>query len=470
MTPPSDHRPDWAQDAIFYQIFPDRFANGDRSLDPPDVQPWGAPPNRHDFQGGDLLGITERLDHLQRLGVTGLWLNPVFEASTNHRYDTSDYLKVDPRLGDEALLKDLVHEAHRRGIRVLLDGVFNHCGTGFGPFQDVLAKGRDSQHADWFTVRDWPAQSDPPNYQTCGGAPYLPKLNTDNRDVRDYLLEVATYWLDAVDIDGWRLDVPWKVPHDFWGEFRQAVRSVKPDAYLVGEVWRDADPWLDVFDGTMNYRTRDVLLDYCLRDDMDAEDAALELEWLQVKHGGAANWMLNLLGCHDTPRIRTLAGGDASRVRLAQVALFTLPGIPLIYYGDELGLQGDNDPGCRAAMPANYSDWWNDETAFIQQLVAIRQAHTSLRRGDFRPLLTFNGMLAYGRSTNDEQVIVVINVRNDEPSVRIPVDIDTDAATFEDVLNGGRYPVRDGHLLFGDMLAGSAGILVSSAENGGATR
>lgn len=461
----TDSRPDWARDAVFYQVFPDRFANGDRRLDPPGVQEWGGTPNRQDHQGGDLVGLLHRLEHLERLGITGLWLNPIFRASTSHRYDTHDYLQVDPRLGDEALLKDVVQEAHGRGIRVLLDGVFNHCGDGFGPFVDLIANGPDSRYADWFDVRTWPINDSPPSYQTCGGAPYLPKLNTGNREVRDHLLEVAAYWIDAVDIDGWRLDVPWKVPHDFWVEFREEVRQVKPDAYLVGEVWRDATPWLDVFDGVMNYRLRDVLLDYCLRDHMDAEDAGLELDWLTAGHGEAAPWMLNLLGCHDTPRVRTVADGDVTRTRLAQTALFTLPGIPLVYYGDELGMLGGNDPGCRAAMPADPARWWNDEADHVQRLARLRHDVEPLRRGDFAPVLMFNGLLAYRRRTADSQAIVVLNARNDEHDVEVPVDGPAD--WWVDLLDDSTIERRDGRLRLGTLRAGSARILVPVDDGDG---
>lgn len=461
-----DGRPDWVPDTVFYQVFPDRFANGDRRLDPPDVQPWGSEPDREHFQGGDLAGILARLGYLADLGVTGLWLNPVFEAATNHRYDTCDYLRVDPRLGDEGLLKEVLQEAHRHGIRVLLDGVFNHCGDGFWAFQDVIANGESSVYRDWFFIRRFPIETDPPSYQTCGGAAYLPKFNTANPQLRSYLLEVATHWVEVADIDGWRLDVPWKVPHEFWDEFRSAVRRTKQDAYLVGEIWRDAAPWLDVFDATMNYRLRDVLLDFCIRDHLDAEDAAAEIERLLELHGAAAPWMLNLLGSHDTPRVRTVADGDGRRVRVAQVALLTLPGAPLIYYGDELGLEGGSDPGCRGAMPADVEDWRTPEFEATKQLIGVRKAHPALRRGSFQPLVTFNGVLAFRRSLDDDEVVVVLNPRDRQKRFIVPVS-DSGGVVWQDALTGRQYTSSPQGIHLDELPAASAIVLVHAQNSGG---
>lgn len=343
-------RPDWVRDAVFYQIFPDRFARSGANKDWPRLAPWGAAPTPENFFGGDLIGIRLRLPYLSDLGITALYLTPIFEAGTNHRYDTHDYLTIDPMLGDLDALRRLVRDAHDLGIRVLLDGVFNHCGDGFWAFRDLREQGERSPYRDWFFSRKLPIRRDPPSYQTCGGANYLPKLNTDNPEVRSHLLDVATYWVTEADIDGWRLDVPWKASRPFWDEFRDAVKTAKPDAYLVGEIWRDANPWLNCFDGVMNYRLRDIHLDYCIRDHMDAEDAAFETQGIIEAFGAAAPDQLNLLGSHDTPRLLTLSGGDESRALLALSAMFTSPGAPMLYYGDENGMEGENDPDCRRCM------------------------------------------------------------------------------------------------------------------------
>ena len=441
-------RPDWVVDAVFYQIFPDRFRNADRSLDPVGVQRWGAPPDREHFQGGDLVGVVEGLAHLQRLGVTGLYLNPVFAAGTNHRYDTWDYFSVDPYLGDLGVLRELVDEAHHRGIRVVLDGVFNHCGAGHPAFRDWRANGRRSPYARWFTT--WsPQPGSGLDYQTCGGADYLPKLNVGNHEVRDHILRAATYWIEEAGIDGWRLDVPYKVPHDFWETFRATVKSVHPDAYLLGEVWRDASLWLDVFDGVTNYRQRSNILDFCLHDAFDGEDFAQETNELLETHGSASAWMLNLVGSHDTARVLTLAGGSVDRVRCAFAAMFTLPGVPLIYYGDEIGLAGGDDPDCRRAMPWDEGAWNHEILSTVATLIAVRANSSALRRGAFRPLAARNGLVAFERVADDDRALVIINPRGAQSDLRLPIDQSggADPVPWCDMSTGGEHLVFDGCLV-----------------------
>ena len=231
--------PDWVPDAVFYQIFPERFYNGDPSNDPPGTEAWGGVPTRENFFGGDLAGITQKLDYIADLGCNALYLNPIFKAGTNHKYDTHDYFQIDPVFGDDAAFDTLIREAHAKGIRVVLDGVFNHCGDSFASFQDVLEHGVNSPYKDWFDVYAFPIQQEPlPNYATCGGAHYLPRLNAHHPDVEAFIHKVALYWL-ARGIDGWRLDVPYEVHTDFWRRFRETVKATYPDAYLVAEEWRD---------------------------------------------------------------------------------------------------------------------------------------------------------------------------------------------------------------------------------------
>ena len=432
--------PDWVRDAVFYQIFPDRFANGDPANDPPGTVAWDSPPSRENFFGGDLQGICERLPYLEALGVNALYLTPIFKAGTNHRYDTHDYLEVDPALGDKAVLRDLVADAHARGIRVVLDGVFNHCGEGFWAFRDVAERGRQSPYWHWFFVRHWPLVREPPSYQTCGGAPYLPKLNTAHPDLRRYLLDVAAHWMEEVGVDGWRLDVPWKVPIDFWAEFRRIVKERKPDAYLVGEAWQAWGGLLDVFDGLMNYRLRRRLLDFCLDGSADAEDLAVDTEALLAETGSAL--MLNLLGSHDTPRLLTLARGDVDRTILALTALFTFPGTPLLYYGDEHGMEGEDDPDCRRAAVWSEERWNGRIHEAVRRLIALRHVHPALRRGSWSVELAFNRVLAYRRSAGDDEIVVVLNAG---PAIR---DVEISIAgsprgAFEDGLSDVRY-VRTG--------------------------
>jgi glycosidase len=448
-------RPSWVPDTVFYQIFPDRFRNGRPELDPLDVAPWGSSPDRDHFQGGDLRGMIEGLDHLSSLGVSGLYLNPIFAAGTNHRYDTHDYYTVDPRLGDLGELKELMDEAHHLGIKVVLDAVFNHCGDGHPAFLDWKATGDEGDHAGWFIGWDQAQPNRAPSYQTCGGADYLPKLNTEHPDVRDHLLRCATFWIEQAGIDGWRLDVPWKIEGGFWDEFAKSMQSTAPEAYIVGEVWRDATRFLDRFDGCTNYQQRAAIIDYCIDDRMDGEDFMIEVEDLLHRHGNAAHWMLNLVGSHDTPRIMTVAGGDTRRVLLALTAMFTLPGAPLIYYGDEIGLEGGPDPDCRRAMPWDTGEWNRDILEHVRLLAQIRRDRPSLRRGDFRRLVERNGLSAFMRRSGSEETLVILNPRGAQRQV----DILVDGRRWTDLLTGSTHHGQDGSLTIERVPAQSAMIL-----------
>lgn len=414
---------DWVKNAVFYQIFPDRFANGDPARDPPGAVPWGSVPTRDNFFGGDLQGIRDRLPYLQDLGITALYLTPVFKARSNHKYDTSDYFQVDPAFGTLELLRALVRASHQRGIRILLDAVFNHCGDHFRAFEDLVRNGAGSPYKDWFFSTSFPVHQDPANYQTCGGASFLPKLNVSNPHVRAHLLEAAAYWLQQAGMDGWRLDVPWKVPLEFWREFRQVVKAANPEAFIVAEAWRDTPYWLggDTCDGVMNYPLRDYLLDYCARDAMDAEDLDFFVRRLLDQHGPAAPYQLTLLGSHDTPRLLTLCNGDTARAALAVTMQFTLVGTPMIYYGDEIGLEGGDDPDCRRSMNWDPDAWNKPIYQAHRLLIQARRQHPALRSGDFKTLLTFNGVYAYQRSAPGDEVVVVINPREARPSLRLPI-------------------------------------------------
>ncbi len=259
--------PHWIQDAVFYQIFPDRFANGDFSNDPPNIQPWGSPPTQWGFQGGDLRGIIQKLDYLLDLGINAIYLNPIFLSNSNHRYNTVDYFQIDPRLGDMKDFRSFLRVAHDQGIRVVLDGVFNHCGRGFFAFLDLMENGEHSSYRDWFHVKRFPleafSEGKSEAYLGWWGHKSLPKFNTDNSRVRQYLLKVARYWIEE-GVDGWRLDVPNEIDDDkFWAEFRQEVKSINPDAYLLGEIWTADRRWVGMnhFDGLMNYPIRDALFE-----------------------------------------------------------------------------------------------------------------------------------------------------------------------------------------------------------------
>jgi len=402
----------WVRDAIFYQIMPDRFANGDPIGDPKGVRPWGRRPTRRNFFGGDLAGIRQRLPYLQDLGVTALYLTPVFTSPSNHKYDTADYFQVDPAFGGNEALRALVTAVHTAGMRIVLDGVFNHTGDLFWAFRSVVEEGKDSPYTGWYSFDSLPVRLQPPNYRACGGAHFLPRLNTENPEVREYLYRVGRFWISEFDVDGWRLDVPWEVGHEFWQGFRSAVKAVKPDAYLVGESWGNAMPWLagDQFDGVTHYPLRELLIRFFVQQAINAATFDRELQTLRDAYPDHVRGnLLTLLGSHDTPRIRTVADGRTGPVKAALVFLFTYEGAPMIYYGDEVGLEGGPDPDCRRCMPWGDAVWDGEQHALLTRLGRVRQAHPALRRGDFTMLACQERTFVFSRQYNADVVVVAIN-------------------------------------------------------------
>jgi len=406
------HVPDWVSDAVFYQIFPERFANGDPTNDPPRVEPWGGVPTRTNFFGGDLRGIAGHLDYLSDLGITALYLTPIFDAQTSHKYDTSDYTRIDPHFGDIDTFRSLLTGAHERGMRVVLDAVFNHCGDGHWAFRDVLTLGAESPYVNWFYIEDTPAVQEPvPNYATCGGAVYLPKLNVHNPAVRQYLWDVTEQWTRE-GIDGWRLDVPYMMNHQFWKHFRRLVKGLDSDLYIVAEVWDRATTWVrgDEADGAMNYRLRDLILAFIVDRTLDGAGFGRELAVLaaELPHGAAPS-MLNLLGSHDTTRILTRCGGNHAAVALALGLLFSSVGAPMIYYGDENGMEGENDPDCRRCMSWDEATWDREIRAWVRTLTRLRREHVALRRGDDETILADGDIFVRRRRHLDEEILVLLN-------------------------------------------------------------
>ncbi|WP_238653259.1 alpha-glycosidase [Paenibacillus piscarius] len=420
--------PAWVKDAVFYQIFPERFANGDPSLNPENVEPWGGTPRPDNFFGGDLQGVIDHLDHLTELGITGIYFTPIFTATTNHKYDTEDYMQVDPHFGDVATLKRLVDACHERGIRVLLDAVFNHSGRTFAPFVDVLEKGEASEYKNWFHIREYPLQvvNNIPTYDAFAFEPLMPKLNTEHPEVKEYLLKVAEFWIKEVGIDGWRLDVANEVDHEFWRDFRKVVKRANPEAYILGEIWHESAPWLegDKFDAVMNYPFTDAVLDFFVNGTLDAEGfAGLIGRQLSRYPLQASEVAFNLLDSHDTPRLLTLAGGDKHKMKLAALFQFTFMGTPCIYYGDEIGMDGAGDPDCRKCMEWNPERQDRDLFAFYRKLIDIRSAHPALRTGRFSFLEAGpqGSKLAYERSLDDDLIIVLINTDETAQTFRLDV-------------------------------------------------
>ncbi len=461
--------PDWVQDSVFYQIFPDRFANGDRSNDPPNVQAWGARPTGDGFQGGDLRGVIQHFDYLLDLGATALYFNPIFQATSNHRYNTSDYYRIDSKLGSRQDFDELVRLAHRHGLRLILDGVFNHCGRGFFAFQDLLENQAHSPYRDWYHVRRFPldayAEGQAQNYDAWWGFRSLPKFNTANPQVRSYLLGVARYWIEA-GADGWRLDVPNEIDDDdFWAEFRETVKSANAQAYLVGEIWDTNPRWVGPrhFDGLMNYPLRSALLGWVAEESLTTSALAAAIESLLTAYPRPHVYAAYLpLGSHDTERVRTLCGGKMSQVRLMALLQFGLPGAPAIYYGDEIGVEGGKDPDSRRAFPWAESKWDRGLRDFYRVLIGLRKSLEPLRRGEYRRLLADDaaGVYAFARQTEAQAAVIVANVSESTRLVEVPVAVlgwaDGSAVTDElhrtrRAVSGGavrmRLPACDGTIL-----------------------
>jgi glycosidase len=443
--------PAWVKNAVFYQIFPERFANGDPSNDPEGTETWGGTPTRGNFFGGDLQGVLNKLDYLSELGINAIYFCPIFEATTNHKYDTADYMKVDPHFGTNGKLKELVDACHRLGIRVLLDAVFNHAGRTFPPFVDVLEKGAESEYADWFHVRDWPlrVENGIPTYETFAFEPIMPKLNTEHPDVKDYLLSAARYWVEEIGIDGWRLDVANEVDHQFWREFRQTIKDANPDAYILGEIWNDSMMWLqgDQFDAVMNYPFTDAVLDYAAYGKLDgaglADAIGAQLGSYPRQVGEAA---FNLLGSHDTPRLLTLCGGDERRMKLAALFQLTYPGVPCIYYGDEVGLSGGQDPDCRKCMVWDEQEQNGELLHFYRTLISLRNQHPALRSMDIRFLhaKAKDAAVVYERicGVSGERFIIAMNAGKSGRKLEVPAA----KGTWQNVFTGETVKSKAGEL------------------------
>ena len=464
--------PAWVSDAVFYQIFPDRFTRSGRVPAPGPLEDWDSPPTTYGFKGGDLYGIADHLDYLADLGITALYLNPIVASAANHRYHAYDYLQTDPLLGGDEAFTSLIDAAHARGMRVILDGVFNHSGRGFWPFHHVLENGAASPYRDWFyfdeaaltrnAIRGYPSRSDfialgaakrrtewpgaasreVLGYSAWWDLPALPKLNVEHPAVREYLFGVAEHWIER-GADGWRLDVPEEITDDdFWREFRVRVRARNPEAYIVAEIWHVA-PWRltgDQFDATMNYPLAEAILGFAAGSHLDARVIAAHGTYSQAvrRLDGAAfgarldellavydpavtEVELNLVGSHDLPRFVTMAGGDRDALRLASLLQMTLPGAPCVYYGDEIGLEGGMDPGCRGAFPSDPARWDDGLRDVIKRAIAMRHEHAALRHGGFRVVGADGGALAYLR--HDEDAVLVVALNAGERDLALPASL-----------------------------------------------
>ncbi len=467
--------PDWARDGVCYQIFPERFFNGDKANDPDFSEPWYADANRlpasgrtndeyfhlmddwydiaglvhspyrtdgkpdwASFYGGDIEGVRQKLPYLADLGVSVIYFNPLNHARSNHKYDPIDYLKVDPHFATEAQFKQFTSEAHAAGIRIVVDMAFNHTGNWHWAFRDGVEKGSASPYWNWYEWKRWPLPGTrdykAADYYDCWwGFGIHPNLNFDlsrsnaeenavedvalaspNQAVVDYVLEVPKYWLGELGIDGFRLDVPNEVPFWFWERFRAACSAVKPDCYLVGELWGNAQKWIGprCFDATMNYKFfRDPVMEFLGKSQIDA--AAFDQRLAPGRHQyppQAVGVMMNLIDSHDTPRFLTTTG-DVRRLMLAAMFSLTYVGMPTIWYGDEIGMEGDKDPDCRRPFDWRYEGDPRRVAVrdFYRTMVRLRRATPALQHGRFTTLASQGTGYAFARTLGDQAVVALFN-------------------------------------------------------------
>lgn len=342
----------WLNNAVFYQIFVDRFYCSDKAIGIKSKinAEWDELPTPTSFYGGNLDGITEKLDYINGLGATAIYLTPIFKSKSNHKYDTIDFYCIDESFGDKESLKRLVEKAHEKGMRVVLDAVFNHVSHDFARFKDVMKKGKKSKYFDWFVIDGEKIRQDPPNYACFGDCEYMPKLNTCNKEVQNYLVDVMLYWMKECDVDGWRLDVSDEISHGFWRKVREAVKSQKSDSVLIGENWHNSESFLrgDQFDSIMNYALTKRMMDFWVDESIDEKQLADRLNSLYMRYSDVTNnMMFNLLDSHDTARFFTKVNKDRNRLLCAIATLVFLPGSFNLYYGTDILLEGEYDPDCR---------------------------------------------------------------------------------------------------------------------------
>jgi len=445
-----DHFPQlkWVSQGIIYQIFPDRFYNGNPENDSlalksdefhynelwteggPFLSAWEDPisPQHccHQYFGGDLAGIIEKLDYLKELGVTALYLNPIFDSGSAHGYDTHDYMKVSPKFGNEEDLGQFIDEAHKRGMRVILDLVPNHTGVGFWAFQDVVKNGKNSPYWDWYFIHQWPfTPGDPSDYEAWWGLGSLPKLNTDNPQVKEYLFKVVRYWLNF-GADGWRVDVPNELvkAKEFFSEMRQLAKMESPDAYLIAEIWQLDPSWVqgDQYDSLMNYALgRDILFNFA-KGSIDGESALANLSRYFAAYGENVTAMgFNLVGSHDTGRILTdLRGGNfgdlpnpvaVERLKLLSTLLYTLPGAPVIFQGDERGILGEKEFYDSHRYPIQWDTADESLISHYKKLAQLRLEIPALTSSVIRDYYGTGNLLSFlkGEEGSGEALIVANN-------------------------------------------------------------
>lgn len=436
----------WLQESVVYQIFPDRFYNSVKSNDKKNINPWGTSVKTNSVFGGDLQGIIDKLDYLENLGVNLIYLTPIFKSTSNHKYNTADYYDIDPQFGTLDTVNTLINKCHEKGMKIIFDAVFNHSGSDFFAFKDLLEKQEDSKYKDWYFVDNYPVSTDTANYYTfANDVSTMPKLNTHNSEVREYLLKVGEYWVKEIGIDGWRLDVCDEVDHDFWRAFSKVVKAANKDAVIIGEIMHEANSFLkgDQLDSIMNYPFKSALVDFFGSRSISVEgfdDILSSNRTLYMSSITRQLW--NLLGSHDTKRFLSECNNNVDRMKLAIAFQFCYEGVPYIYYGDEIGLDGGDDPQCRKCMVWDVEYQNTELFNLYKTMISIRKNNRALIYGGYKKHYCKDNVLVFERSYEGETLIIAINNSDEECNVNVALD-----GTLINVLTSEETKLSNGLIL-----------------------
>lgn len=408
--------PDWARNKVVYQIFPSRFAS---DQDVPEKIWYQAPIGHKADLKGSLRGIIDHLGYIRELGADIIYMTPIFKSDSSHKYNISDYYRIDPSFGTKEDLKELVDKAHEMGMYVILDGVFNHTAVDFFAFQDIRDKEEKSGYLNWYYIKDFPLVIEwgkKPNYKTFSYAAFMPKLNLQNKETADYVIDVASYWIRECDIDGWRLDVADEVNHAFWKRFRREIKAVKKDALIVGEIWHFAGDFLegDEWDSIMNYQFYYAVKDLVASGEMSAGAFVGNLNFMKGNlNNGLEGYLWNFIDSHDTARFSHSVGNNRDKQKLAAALQLLLPGMPMIYYGDEAALEGGPDPDCRRGMLWDENRQNKEMLHYYKNLIRIRHGYPVLTEGRLVKQYTDDstGIIYMERCLNGQRMIVVFHAQ-----------------------------------------------------------
>ncbi|MEG0034195.1 MAG: glycoside hydrolase family 13 protein [Bacilli bacterium] len=405
------HEIKWLENSVLYQIFVDRFNIGKKEKDRSYINmKWLDKPKSKSFAGGDILGIIEKIPYLKSLGVNLIYLTPVFSAISNHKYDINDYYKIDPMFGEEKDLKELINLLHKNNMRIILDGVFNHTSSLIMQFQDVVKNGKNSPYFNWFLINDDFVNNKSPNYETFSHCAYLPKLNTSNVEVQNFLIEIGKYYVNEYHIDGWRLDVSDEVSHSFWRKFNEELKNISKDILLLGENWHNASSFLkgDQLDSIINYGFTKTMLDYICYDASNADDTSNKLNNLLIRYKDQTNkMMVNMLDSHDTNRFYSETKKDKDKLLLGLAITFQFIGVPGIFAGIECPLEGGYDPDNRRCVDWSLINNSNDYLNKLKSIIKIRKEKVIIE-GDIS-VFAINDLLIIDRYTKKNRIRLIAN-------------------------------------------------------------